>query len=748
MGCTIEILHLQGVKAEGTEAVRLEVAGKVLADSGAELCDWVEVTLLQDNVELVAAAQVADANSEEEEPGSWALVFEAPDDYALGEIQCGRKTTVHVHCIGNEACTGKLQVDLLDCRPEEVPCPNLAAEITQVSEECVDGKRKVSFHAEVFTSTTPVIVQWDFGDNTSSLAQSLSTPGLNEIDDDHEYDAPGSYTAQLLVVLPEGCEPITLGVGPLSACPPDEPQAPGCPEVSIRLVAIDRFCVDGKRRVYLEADFTSVPDDSVVEWDFGDGQDSEAIQVPASTTPVILEQEHDYDGEGPFEVVLNVVAPFDCIDSEPIQIGPLTECPLECPDTIDLQVFDVPGNNRVELGDCRNPGDYKARVVEPTWPGSTYTWTVNDQIVQSSDSNEYPFDLTDGGKIEIGVSVQPPDPNCPSLGDGFVLEGCECPQPLLTLLNEDRTPVAEGCLATGTYIAVASGSNVTEENTTWTVDGQPETTGGLERTIPLTAPTGATCDSNPGVKVRVTASHPDCEEESAELFLGLCRRFTFCPTCWQLRLLLVFLAGVAGIAVALWLCPLTGVSVTDSPQVAASNVAAIEAIAPVVAFIAVVLWLIAYNVWTRLCEPDLCTDGYVLAWQILIGLSVVFMFFGSCPICVSTLLPVGVVLFILGVLVFLTWLRRCRPSPCKILFEIGSLGLVNVALGVLEVFLGKCVLTSGGIVFGAIIQFVFSALLNAVGWVGMVVACRVNPNAMGMARVTGALQSMRTADRR
>ena len=78
----------------------------------------------------------------------------------------------------------------------------------------------------------------------------------------------------------------------------------------------------------------------------------------------------------------------------------------------------------------------------------------------------------------------------------------------------------------------------------------------------------------------------------------------------------------------------------------------------------------------------------------------------------------------IGVVAFFVWIVRCQPSPCKIFFEISNLGLIQLILGWVEFFLVVCIWA-----YGWLLQLLFTMLLNAVGWIGSVIACKLNPNA-------------------
>jgi hypothetical protein len=125
-----------------------------------------------------------------------------------------------------------------------------------------------------------------------------------------------------------------------------------------------------------------------------------------------------------------------------------------------------------------------------------------------------------------------------------------------------------------------------------------------------------------------------------------------------------------------------------------------------------------------MCQPDFCGGTLVLIWQLLIGTGVVFIYFGLCPLCVASLLPIGLILiaFGVGVFVYWVWFSGCQPSLCKIFFEIANLAIVQTVIGFLQIFLGACIWAGGPIV-----MFIYTGIIQIVGSVGLVWACLGRP---------------------
>jgi hypothetical protein len=181
------------------------------------------------------------------------------------------------------------------------------------------------------------------------------------------------------------------------------------------------------------------------------------------------------------------------------------------------------------------------------------------------------------------------------------------------------------------------------------------------------------------------------------------------------------MATITGIAAAIGLCAEVVFNPLIEETAALVPIAAVAA--PIVAVIAgmITVGLILFFWWW--CRPNWCNDWFVLIWQVLISVGFVFVYFGTCPACALTLLPIGIVLIVLGILAFIAWVSTCRPTLCKIFFEIGSLGLVQLVVGWLEFILGACVW-----LWGWLILAIWQLAINAIGWIGTVIACQVNPN--------------------
>jgi hypothetical protein len=210
--------------------------------------------------------------------------------------------------------------------------------------------------------------------------------------------------------------------------------------------------------------------------------------------------------------------------------------------------------------------------------------------------------------------------------------------------------------------------------------------------------------------VRVHAAKKGCPDQDQAVTLRLCPEFVLCPSCWLLRLAIVFFTLVAGIALAIWICP----DVLDNPLIPASAglVAIGLAVAPWVVLGATLVALILLAVWIFSCPLTWCFDWLPLIWQILLGVGFAFIFFGTCPACTS-LLFIGLGIFVAGIIAFGFWVGTCKPTMCTILFEIGSLGLVQVVISFLEEPLGVCI-----ILWGWLLLLIWNGLLNGIGWIG------------------------------
>jgi hypothetical protein len=377
-------------------------------------------------------------------------------------------------------------------------------------------------------------------------------------------------------------------------------------------------------------------------------------------------------------------------------------------------------NTPVDTSDCLPLGTYNIRVTTPTGQDLQFSWSVDGELVSSGAANNFNFTLADDGQTHQ-VSVTVSRTNCPPVSRAVTLESCACTGSLSLTVSDSQGNVVnpQGCVAPGDYTVRADGTNLDESDRTWTINGNPAGDG---TEIPVTLQAASACGDGAGqTTVAVRASKQGCPDQTAAVTLQLCPEFVLCPPCWLLRLLIVFSVIVAGIALAIWICP--GVLANPLIPATASWPAVGAAVAPFVLAAALVVAVVLLAIWILLCPLTWCFDWVPLIWQILLGVGFAFLFFGTCPACAVSLLPIGAVIFLIGVGVFIFWLLTCRPTTCTVLFEIGSLGIVQLFISFLEGPLGICI-----IVWGWLLLLIWNGILNGIGWIGGVLAGCIRRN--------------------
>ena len=97
------------------------------------------------------------------------------------------------------------------------------------------------------------------------------------------------------------------------------------------------------------------------------------------------------------------------------------------------------------------------------------------------------------------------------------------------------------------------------------------------------------------------------------------------------------------------------------------------------------LVIVGVIVWFVVCAPDWCRDVLPKLWQGALIAGIVFIYFGSCPLCFATLigslLVWGVLLLLLGAGLLLWWVLTCRPSRCETVWRLLELGVINTIIG-------------------------------------------------------------------
>lgn len=713
MACQITVIDLVGIFPNVNQIPdQLEVTGT------AQECDKVCVTVqntLNDATTIELTGEV-DAN------GNWSIVFDANNgDYTLGDFTCGtnQKLVVHARCCDDPNCGVSQPFQVLNCRPQTRDCPTVDLEIVSIVPNCDGGQNQqiVTLRATVSGAPDLTIYEWDFGDGQTSSSEVFST---NPVEIAHNYDADStgnvSYTAEFRIVFPQGCTggTVTVDIPPCDATP--------CPDhVSLELLDDAGNVVDVGNLQCLPPGNYSVrvtePAGNGLNYFWSvDGQ----LQQDASGDQFNV----DLTAGATLEINVAVVQ----VDCPPLADSvTLTGC-QQCPDRALLEVLDANGDLvNLDESECLAVGKYTIRVSEPAGAGLNYSWSIDGQLQSGVTGNQFEYDLSESETVEISMGVQPP--GCPILTDAVVLNACTCPDENLGIAVTDaagNTVDLNNCVDSGAYFMQATGDNLDDADLQWSINGTPAGNGTQTTVNFNAASTGFCCfsQSTPAtsdVKLTASSNDPNCPDRAASVILTGCPGETFCIDCWLLRLAILFFATLAAISAAIWLC--TAAVVNPVVQFTAGWAGIAAVVAPIVAIVAMVIAVLILLFWWWCCKPTWCDDWMVLLWQILLSAGFVFVYFGTCPACILTLLPIGALLFGGGVVLFIWWITSCSPTLCKIFFEIGSLGLVQLVVSWLELIIGACVWF-----WGWLILLIWNTLLNLVGWIGTVIACRVNPN--------------------
>ena len=122
-------------------------------------------------------------------------------------------------------------------------------------------------------------------------------------------------------------------------------------------------------------------------------------------------------------------------------------------------------------------------------------------------------------------------------------------------------------------------------------------------------------------------------------------------------------------------------------------------------------------VWFVLCPPDWCRDVLPKLWQGALMAGIIFIYFGSCPLCqvtpIGSLLAWGVVLLLVGAGLLLWWVLSCRPSQCETVWRLLELGVVNTIIGGIETAIACCRWRSASPPASRLLAGIFLWLVNA-----------------------------------
>lgn len=282
--CTVAITSVLGTPSSSA-TTNVVVQGTVVAcNSGV-----VNVT--------VGCAGSASGGTATVTGGNWSVTIQS-------KCLCNAPVNVTAVCPDNPPCSATFTGPLpCNC------CPRVTVTAPQIGPCDANGNRPVTFITSISvvqSGCAPVVVERDFGDNTTGAAQVISTAGTFTYTEVHTY-APGNYTSLLNVLSPSGCPPAPIAVS-VPSCPP----VACCPVLNagVNVGNCDgsgNFTATFSLTVTVAAGCPS----AVVQLDFGDGNLNAAQSFGAGTTTVSYP--HTYNtNNAPYTASFNVIAPSGC----------------------------------------------------------------------------------------------------------------------------------------------------------------------------------------------------------------------------------------------------------------------------------------------------------------------------------------------------------------------------------------------------------------------------------------------------
>jgi hypothetical protein len=415
-------------------------------------------------------------------------------------------------------------------------CPNVTLSAGAPG-PCLNGKRRVTLNAVVNSLPASAVFHWDFGDGSIGHPKNATVVGVwpsppDPTVNEHDY-VPGQWTATLINDSDPTCTypPLTFTVLP----------CPTCPDVTLSAGAPGP-CLNGNRRVTLNAVVKSLPASAVFHWDFGDG----SIGHPKNATiigawpspPDPSVNEHDY-APGTWNATL--INDLDPTCSYPPVTFTVDPCPDCCPDlSFDPQ-------NPVVTG-CAPNSVVAAFAAKLDWkPGCTpvtatsFEWTLDgpggtkylkSTTLPSTDTtagwtdaggNPAVVQFIAGGNYSVAVVAIVPGfstrtPPClPRDTAAFTVNAC-CPQ-LIGPLNASEKPGDPCTWLFSAQVSNPNGASVTFE---WSFqDGATDST-----LLPQVEHTYTPGSSTTGMTT-VTLKSPGCPDQSLSATITqMCQ----CPT--------------------------------------------------------------------------------------------------------------------------------------------------------------------------------------------------------------------------
>ena len=336
------------------------------------------------------------------------------------------------------------------------------------------------------------------------------------------------------------------------------------------------------------------------------------------------------------------------------QLSLVVDC---CPSAVTLQVLDAT-NNVVDPSTlpCLPPGVYTIRVAAPAVPGQSYYWSVNGNLqAQYTNQSTINYTVQAGIPTDITIAVLPPaGVQCPPLSGNVHLLGCTQACPDLTGV------VVAGC-SPGKVTLTAQGTNLgLAQEFDWTFgDGTPPQTstapamphtyvgnGAYTATVIMLRPPG--CSPRTQVASRAIpqcgtgTGRPDVPDDDDGGGGG----------CGWRRILAIILLAAAAFVEFYALC------------VPAASAALHWIAAGLAAAAAALLVWYALDVFCK--KP--CGWWQLVSWQAALGAALAAVYY---TVCCPALAIAAAVLGAIAAGFFWYWVRKCHPTGCRIIGELG-----------------------------------------------------------------------------
>ncbi|MDZ4810954.1 MAG: hypothetical protein SGI96_22185 [Bacteroidota bacterium] len=343
--------------------------------------------------------------------GDWTIVYSGNDLLASTQEmkgRCGIGCKIDAFCTQDPNCKKHNQL-LFECVTTE-KCPTIELELTNVSNNCVNGKKTATFKVTVINPVNPSVYEIVLGDGTDDTI--VFNPAQNPFTITHDYSG-GNYSVVVNSILPENCPTSNVVKFPILC-------EDNCPNVQLELVSVSDCNVDGTRIATFRINVTNAPSSTCVyEIDYGDGSDGNISFNSATVNPIV--KTHTYSS-GNYSAIVNSFIPDGCPSSNTVLV-PIPECKHDCPNDIKFEVianngnrfsvvdndgiFEAVANNLLhQQVTCFNSGSYTLRVTSPSGQGLSFVWREDENPPIENNSRDFPFQLSANENKSITVIVK------------------------------------------------------------------------------------------------------------------------------------------------------------------------------------------------------------------------------------------------------------------------------------------------------------------------------------------------------